>query len=137
MRRAALLLVAAACALAGCAAASDGSGGGADMLEPPATGLVLALDYNHRDVVEVSLSGATYSSQRKFGPYVVSEQAMPSDNTVGFVFDESDAGRAMICGETHDVTGHVLSSGCDTFSIRSDSINHDNLTFYQPNQPTR
>jgi hypothetical protein len=129
MRRAALLLVAAACVVAGCAAVSDGNSG-ADMLEPPATGLVLALDYNHRDVVEVSLSGATYSSQRKFGPYVVSEKAMPNDDTVGFVFDASDAGRAMICGETHDVTGHVLASGCDTFSIRSQSINHDNLTLY-------
>ena len=129
MRLRALAIV--AVALAGCAAPSgDAGGGGADMLEAPATGLVLALDYDHRNVVEVSLSGATYSSQRKFGPYVVAEKAMPSDDTVGFVFDPSDAGRAMICGETHDFSGHVLASGCDTFSIRSESVNHDSLTLY-------
>lgn len=124
------LLVAALVAAAGCAAATDSTSGSADMLEPPSTGLVLALHYHHTNVVEVSLSGATYTSQRKFGPYVVSEKSMPSDDTVGFVFDESDAGRAMICGETHDFSGHVLANGCDTFSVRSQSVNHDDLTLY-------
>lgn len=123
----------AALVVTGCGAAANGSAP-ADMMPPPPTGLVLALHYHHSEVVEVSLSGATYTSQRKFGPYVVAEKSMPSDDTVGFVFDPSDAGRAMICGETHDVTGHVLATGCATFSVRSQSINHDDLTLYDVNQ---
>jgi hypothetical protein len=118
--------LAAALLLAGCGSSSTGS----DALQPPATGLVLAVHYDHTNVSNLTFSGATYASQRKFGPYNVAETSMPSDHTVGFVFDPTDAGRAMICGESRDDTGRVLETNCDTYAIRSDNVTHDDLTLY-------
>lgn len=118
--------LAAALLLAGCGSSSTGSGG----LQPPATGVVLTVHYDRNNVLSLSFSGATYTSQRRFGPYTVAEQSMPSDHTVGFVFDPSDAGKTMICGESHDGSGHVLQMNCDSYTIESGSITYDDLTLY-------
>ena len=56
------------------------------------TGLVLSLHFDRDNVDEVALSGATSTTSRRFGPYVVAETTLPRDGTVGFVFDASDAG---------------------------------------------
>jgi hypothetical protein len=118
--------VAFALVVAGCAGAgSDGSG-----TLDATTGLVLALHFDHSNVESVALSGATAATSRRFGPYVVSEDDLPRNGTVGFVFDASDAGSAMICGDSHDATGNVLSSGCDTFDIVSGQVGNGTLTLY-------
>lgn len=126
-RAAAIALALAACfALAGCAgAATDGTGTIA-----ATTGLVIQLHFDHTNVHEVALSGATYTTSRKFGPYIVNENDLPHDSTVGFVFDASDAGMAMICGETHDSSGKVLASGCDTFDVVGGQVEDDTLTLW-------
>ncbi len=117
--------VAVALAVAGCASA--GSDGSAAL--DATTGLVLALHFDHSNVESVALSGAT-AAARRFGPYVVSENDLPRDSTVGFVFDASDAGMAMVCGESHDSSGNVLSSGCDTFAIVGDEVENGTLTLW-------
>jgi hypothetical protein len=110
----------------GCAgAASDGSSDGSDT-----TGLVLALHFDRTNVHEVVLSGATYATARRFGPFVVDEDDLPRDGTIGFVFGADDAGTAMICGESHDSSGKVLASGCDTFDVVSHEVEHGSLTLW-------
>ncbi|MCU1277042.1 MAG: hypothetical protein JWM53_588 [bacterium] len=115
-------------AVTGCGA-SDGSGS----TPPPPTGLVLALHFDHTDVMQVALNGATYATSRHFGPYLVAEKALPRDSTVGFVFDASDAGTAMVCAESHDLVGKVLASACDTFDIVGAEVTHGSLTLVDPN----
>ncbi|HEX6838883.1 MAG TPA: hypothetical protein VF334_20030 [Polyangia bacterium] len=123
--RAALALAAVAC-LAGCAGSAANTSG--DMA-PAATGLVLTLHFSHYNVKAVSLSGATYATSRRFGPYVVAEDDLSSrDSTVGFVFDPSDEGTAMVCGESRGDTGTVLAQGCDTFDIIAQQVTHGSLT---------
>jgi hypothetical protein len=113
-------------ALAGCAGAGDASGD----VNAATTGLVIELHFDHTNVHEVALSGATSQTSRKFGPYVVDEDNLPHDSTVGFVFDASDAGSAMVCGESHDSSGHVLASGCDTFDVVAGDVEHGTLTLW-------
>ncbi len=115
--------------LAGCA------GAGSSGAPPPTTGLVLSLHFDHTDVLQVALSGATSATARRFGPYLVAVSALPRDGTVGFVFDASDAGTAMVCGESRDVTGQVLASGCDTFDVVGDEVTHGSLTLVDPTNP--
>jgi hypothetical protein len=126
MRAAALCALALA---AGCTGATT-TGGDTTTMPPDTTGLVLELHFDHSNVMQVELSGATYATSRRFGPYVVAEKALPRDSTVGFVFDAGDAGMAMVCAETHDLTGKVLASGCDTYNVVSGQVTNDNLTFY-------
>jgi len=122
--RAALALAAVAW-LAGCGSSSSSDG---SSMPPATTGLVLTLHFSHYNVKAVSLSGATYTSSRRFGPYVVAEDDLPRDSTVGFVFDASDEGTAMVCGESRDDTGTVLAQGCDTFDIIGKQVTHGSLT---------
>ena len=103
-------------------------GGGGDSTPPQSTGLVIELHFNHYQVDTVSLSGSTFASSRRFGPYVVDENDLPRDSTVGFVFDPDDAGTAMICGESHDDHGDVLQQGCDTFDIIAADVTKGSLT---------
>ncbi|MGZ5133393.1 MAG: hypothetical protein ACXWCJ_19330 [Caldimonas sp.] len=111
-------------ALAGCASSSDGSGS----MPPATTGLVLELHFDHSNVMQVVLSGATFATSRRFGPFVVAEKALPRDSTVGLVFDASDEGTAMVCAESHDLSGKVLGAGCDTFDVVGTEVLHDTLT---------
>jgi hypothetical protein len=84
-------------------------------------------------VQTVSMSGSTFTSSRRFGPYVVTEDDLPRDSTVGFVFDATDAGTAMICGESHDNSGQVMQAGCDTFDIIAAAVTKGSLTLVDPN----
>lgn len=111
-------------ALAGC-----DSGSGPPL---PSTGLVLTLHFDHYQVQTVSLSGATFSSSRQFGPFVVAEDNLPRDSTVGFVFDADDAGTAMICGESHDDHGSVIQQGCDSYDIIAAAVTKGSLTLVDP-----
>jgi len=120
-------LLAAVVALAGCGSSSDAS-----QPPPPTTGLVLSLHFDHWNVEAVTLSGATFASSRRFGPYVVAESALPRDSTVGFVFDPSDEGTAMVCGQSHDDSGNLMQSGCDTFDIVSATVTKGSLTLSDP-----
>jgi hypothetical protein len=124
MRAAALTL---ALALAGCASAgSDGTSA------PNTTGLVLSLHFDHTGVNSVEITGATSTTARSFGPYYVAEDDLPRDSTVGLVFDASDAGSAMVCAESHDLSGKVLGSGCDTFDVVSAQVTQGSLTLVDP-----
>jgi len=128
MRASALAALAAAAALAGC-----GSSPSAGASMPPATtGLVLTLHFSRYNVQAVSLSGATYKTSRRFGPYVVDENDLPRDSTVGFVFDAGDAGTAMVCGESHDFSGQTVQQGCDTFDIIAAQVTQGSLTLIDP-----
>ena len=121
-------VLAAALLVVGCAGATTDASG-----LPATTGLVLSLHFDHTDVDSVALSGATSATARRFGPYVVSEDDLPKNSTVGFVFDASDAGSAMVCGESHDSSGNVLASGCDTFDIVSGQVEDGALTMWDSN----
>ena len=123
MRAAAVAL---ALFVAGCAGANSDGGSGLDAT----TGLVLSLHFDHSNVQSVALSGATSSTARRFGPYVVSEDDLPKNSTVGFVFDASDAGTAMVCGESHDSSGNVLASGCGNFDIVGGQVEDGSLTMW-------
>jgi hypothetical protein len=118
--------LAAALALAGCAGASDNG------TPPASTGLVLSLHFDHFNVQTVSLNGSTFATSRRFGPYVVDENDLPRDSTVGFVFDADDAGTAMICGESHDDHGNVMQAGCDYFDVVAASVTKGSLTLVDP-----
>ena len=120
-----------ALALAGCI---GGSTGGAQP-PPPATGLVLTLHFDHTNVESVALSGSTSASARRFGPYVVAASLLPRDSTVGFVFDPSDEGTAMVCGESRDLSGKMLQQGCDTFDIIGAQVTKGSLTLSDPYSP--
>ena len=119
-------LVAAVVALSACGSSSDAS------QPPPPTGLVLSLHFDHTNVEAVTLSGATFASSRRFGPYVVAEGDLPRDSTVGFVFDAGDEGTAMVCAQSHDVAGNMLQSGCDTFDIVAAQVTKGSLTLSDP-----
>jgi hypothetical protein len=101
-------------------------------MEPSPTGLVLTLHFDHSNVMQVALTGATIATSRRFGPYLVAEKSLPRDSTVGFVFDASDAGMAMICAESHDLVGKVLASGCDNYDLVGAQVIRDSLTLYDP-----
>jgi len=119
--------LAALASLTACAGAGDGSATSAQ-----STGIVLTLHFDHYQVQTVSLSGSTFATSRRFGPYVVSEDDLPRDSTVGFVFEPDDAGTAMICGESHDDTGQVRQAGCDYFDVVAASVTKDSLTLVDP-----
>jgi hypothetical protein len=112
-------------ALAGCGSSTSGSDS-----QLTSTGLVLTLHFDHYQVQTVSLSGATFKSSRRFGPYIVAEDDLPRDSTVGFVFDPGDAGTAMVCGESHDDHGNVMEQGCDSFDIIASTVTKGSLTLY-------
>ena len=125
-------MTARALALAGLVAAAVGCGDGTTAMQPSPTGLVLSLRFDHSNVMQVSLTGATIATARRFGPYLVAENSLPRDSTVGFVFDASDAGMAMICAESRDLVGKVLASGCDNYDLVATQVIRDSLTFYDP-----
>lgn len=118
--RAALVALAAAGLAAGCGAPADSSA--------PTTGLVVAVHYDPDHVHELMLRGATAMTGRKFGPYVLSDDQLPPGGTVGFVFDASDEGSVLVCGDARDDGGNVLASDCDQFDVRADLVSHGDLT---------
>ena len=129
MRAPALAALVGAALIAGCGASPSAGGD----LTAATTGLVLTLHFSRYNVQTVSLSGATYTTSRRFGPYVVNENDLPRDSTVGFVFDPSDAGTAMVCGESRDFSGQTMQQGCDTFNVVADDVTHGSLTLIDPN----
>jgi hypothetical protein len=120
------LALAALLALAGCGGSTDNG------MPPQSTGLVLTLHFDHYQVQNVSLNGSTFATSRRFGPYVVDENDLPRDSTVGFVFDPDDAGTAMICAESHDQTGQVMQAGCDYFDVVAASVTKGSLNLVDP-----
>lgn len=115
-----------AVAVAGC----GGSGSSTAPL-PSTTGLVVAIQYPGRDVHDLSISGATVLTARHFGPYVLAASTLPSGGTVGFVFDPSDAGDAMVCGTARDAIGMVDSTACDLFKVRAEQVMQGTLVLQE------
>ena len=112
-------VVVAALGLAGCAAPPPAT--------PAVTGLVVAIDYAG-DVATVSVSGAAEASGRHFGPWRLSSSSLTSGGTVGFIFDESDGGSAMICAQSRDGNGNSIDMTCDLFPVRAGEVMTGTLT---------
>jgi hypothetical protein len=108
-------------ALAGCGAASPPTA------PAPVTGLVVAILYSG-DVASIKVSGAAEASGRHFGPWTLSSQTLTSGATVGFIFDPSDGGSAMICAETRDPNGQLIDVACGLFPVRAGEVMNGSLT---------
>lgn len=108
-----------------------GCGGSDAPTLPSTTGLVVTIDYPGHDIQDVSVSGATTVSSRHFGPYVLSSSTLPSGGSVGFVFDPTDAGDAMVCATTRDNVGSTDATGCDMFRVRAQQITQGTLTLLE------
>jgi len=119
----ALVTIVLAIFLAGCA---TGVAAGGDNIPPGTTGLVVEIDYSG-DVASVEISGAAESTGRVFGPYTLSTAKLGSGDTVGLVFDRSDAGGAMVCAQSRRSDGRTLDSSCGMFNVRAGEISHGSL----------
>jgi hypothetical protein len=93
----------------------------APMPMPPTTGAVVTLTYPPEEIATLSLTGTT-ASGRQFGPYSLSATQAPSASTVGFVFDPSDAGAAMLCGQANDSKGQARLGSCTSMTLRADAV---------------
>jgi hypothetical protein len=114
--------VALALALAGCGAAPP-----PPVSPPPVTGLVVAINYGG-NVSTIQISGAAEASGRHFGPWSLSARTLTSGATVGFIFDPSDGGSAMICAESRDAFGNRIDVACGLFPIRANQVENGSLT---------
>ena len=107
--------------LAGC--------GGASPATPAVTGLVVAIRY-FGDVATVDVSGAAEASGRHFGPWSLPSSSLASGGTVGFIFDPSDGGSAMICADSRDAQGNTLDMTCGMFPVRAGEVMNGALTLH-------
>jgi hypothetical protein len=92
------------------------------------TGLVVTIDYDG-DVARVEVSGAAETTGRQFGPWSLTSQQLVSGGTVGFVFDASDAGSAMICAQTFDSSDTAQDFDCEVFDVRADETTDGTIDF--------
>jgi hypothetical protein len=122
--RAALLAVVAAL-LGGCSG---------EVTTPPSqqpagatTGMTLTIEYDAR-LVSISITGATYATSRKFGPFVVAASKLLPGETVGLTFDAADAGGTMVCAAGYDRDGTVDAEGCGNFAVRAHEVTTGTLT---------
>jgi hypothetical protein len=123
------LVVAAACTLVACTLAACSSSAPPP---EPTTGLTLTVEYSDR-LANISLSGTTLATTRKFGPYVVSANKLEPGDTVGFTFAADDAGSAMICGDGRDRDGTMQASSCGVFAVRAGEVTTGTLTLESVN----
>ena len=100
--------------------------GGCDGKSPPVTGLVIAIDYDG-NVARIEVSGAAETTGRLFGPWSLTSDELVSGGTVGFVFDASDAGSAMICAQTFDDNGNAQDFDCETFTVLAGQISDGSI----------
>jgi hypothetical protein len=108
-----------------------GCGGSSSSSLPSTTGLVVTIEYPGHSIHDLSISGATVVTSRHFGPYTVAASALPSGGSVGFVFDPTDAGDAMVCATAHDSVGMVDSTGCDMFKVHAEQIAQGTLVLQE------
>ncbi len=95
---------------------------------PPVTGLVIAIDYDG-NVKRIEVSGAAETTGRLFGPWSLTSDQLVSGGTVGFVFDPSDAGGAMICAQTFDDDDNAKDFDCETFTVLAGQITGGSIDF--------
>jgi hypothetical protein len=113
--RGARLLIAIGCAAAlGCSAPVPAPA-------PMVTGLVIAIDYTGQ-IATISVGGSAEASGRRFGPWTLDTNTLVSGGTVGFVFDPSDAGGAMVCATARDSFHNTLDVDCNVFQVRPDQV---------------
>ena len=102
--------------------------GGCGKSQPPVTGLVVTIDYDS-SVARVEVSGAAETTGRQFGPWSLTSEQLVSGGSVGFVFDASDAGSAMICAQTFDAADDTLDFECQVFDIIADETTGGEIDF--------
>ncbi len=86
------------------------------------TAVSLEVDYDNSGVATMSVNGAAGTVARRFGPYDVKANDLPSGGTIGLVFDPSDAGGSMVCVQSRASDGKAKDSGCTMFDIRAGEI---------------
>jgi hypothetical protein len=94
----------------------------------PVTGLVVAIDYGG-NVKRIEVSGTAETSGRNFGPWSLTSDELVSGGTVGFVFDASDAGSAMICAQTFDDNEIAQDFDCETFTVLAGQVSDGSIDF--------
>jgi hypothetical protein len=86
--------------------------------------VALLVSWTGDNVTTFSVSGAVTVSARKFGPYDVPVDRVPTGGSIGLVFDSSDAGDGMACVSSVEGDGRVRDSDCATFAIVPTVITH-------------
>jgi len=90
------------------------------------TALVLQVNYTVSEIDNWHITGVVLPGGRAFGPYDAHSN-ISSGETIGLVFDASDAGTAMVCVEGRDGST-ARASACDMFEIRANEVSQGSIT---------
>jgi hypothetical protein len=93
---------------------------------PPETALVLTVNYNDGEVDHWHITGVALASGRPFGPYDAHGSQVQSGQTVGLIFDPSDAGAAMVCVEGREGTT-LRVNACGMFEIKANELSQGSI----------
>jgi len=99
---------------------------------PAETALVLQVNYTASEVDRWHITGVVLTTGRGFGPYDASGSNISSGQTVGLLFDSSDAGTAMVCVEARDGST-ARASACDIFAIKANEVAQGSITLHSGN----
>ena len=101
-------------------------GGPSAQPNPGETALVLQINYTVSGVDHWHITGVVLTSGRSFGPYDAQGNNVSSGETVGLVFDASDAGTAMVCVEARD-GATPRASACNVFEIKANEVSQGSI----------
>jgi hypothetical protein len=104
-------------------------GGPSAQPAPGQTALVLQVNYSVSGVDHWHITGVVLTTGRSFGPYDAQGDNVSSGQTVGLVFDPSDAGAAMVCVEARDgITPRA--SACSAFQIKANDVSQGSIDLH-------
>jgi hypothetical protein len=109
-------------ALAACGGSGDG----------PVTGLTLTVHYDSPRIANISVDGVARTSDRDFGPYVVSTTSLAPGGSVGLVFSPDDAGELRVCADALDASGLRFDRSCTGATLVADRVATADLTLDFP-----
>jgi hypothetical protein len=101
-------------------------GGPSAQPSPGQTALVLQVNYSDNNIDHWHITGVVLTSGRTFGPYDAHGDSVSSGETVGLVFDASDAGVAMVCVEGRDGTT-PRANACGMFAIKANDVSQGSI----------
>jgi hypothetical protein len=131
-----LPLIALALLLAGCdgASAPIDPGGGSASTPPSAaspTAASITVTYEYSSIASLSVNGTAHAHGRKFGPYVLTADQLPSGDTLGLVFDPSDAGDTNLCITGLEDDGSKKAEGCVSFQLIANQMVQAEVELHQ------